>query len=315
MNKILMKVLLTILFISCGLSVNSQGSNVRKYLDSSGFLIDKSHAFFYSETQKDGNYLVTRTYFVESNKISSIITTTEQEKIKKQIGLQLLCNKNGIVQSINLVNEKGEINHSLQFDKNGNPDNKVGFIENKLKSENVSNDILTKGFATYKRYYDNGTIEDSIYVSDSGKIYKSYHFYETGNLYVNTSFNNADKKFVVKRFSESGNIIPDFIDRKAPQFPNGIRGWQIYLERNLNRDLPVVNGAPPGKYTVTLNFLVNKNGNVEDVVAENNPGYGIMEEAIRIIKNSPKWEPGIEYGKVAEYHHKQGITFVVSQQR
>src|SRR6476469_10516113 len=34
----------------------------------------------------------------------------------------------------------------------------------------------------------------------------------------------------------------------AAEFPGGLSGWQKYLERTLNRDLPVENGAPPGKY-------------------------------------------------------------------
>ena len=58
----------------------------------------------------------------------------------------------------------------------------------------------------------------------------------------------------------------------AAEFPGGLPAWTKYLERNLNRDLPVENGAPPGKYTVVVSFIVSKTGAISDVVAENDPG-------------------------------------------
>src|SRR6478752_2446669 len=60
----------------------------------------------------------------------------------------------------------------------------------------------------------------------------------------------------------------------AAEYLGGLAAWSKYLERNLNRDLPVENGAPPGKYTVIVSFIVSKTGDVSEVAAENDPGYG-----------------------------------------
>ncbi|OIR12147.1 hypothetical protein GALL_63980 [mine drainage metagenome] len=98
------------------------------------------------------------------------------------------------------------------------------------------------------------------------------------------------------------------------EFPGGLPAWTKYLERNLNRDLPVENGAPPGKYTVYVTFIVDKTGGISDVQAENDPGYGTKEEAIRVIKKGPAWKPAIQNGRNVIYRHKQGITFVVSEE-
>jgi hypothetical protein len=65
----------------------------------------------------------------------------------------------------------------------------------------------------------------------------------------------------------------------AAEFPGGLPAWTKYLERNLNSDLPVENGAPPGKYTVVVSFIVSKTGDISDVSAENDPGYGNKAEA------------------------------------
>ncbi|GAC1536886.1 MAG: hypothetical protein NVS3B15_17250 [Sediminibacterium sp.] len=97
------------------------------------------------------------------------------------------------------------------------------------------------------------------------------------------------------------------------EFPGGLPAWQKYLERNLNRDLPVENGAPPGKYTVTVSFIVDKSGNISEVQAENDPGYGTKEEAIRVIRKGPAWKPAVQNGRNVIYRHKQGITFLVSE--
>ncbi len=96
------------------------------------------------------------------------------------------------------------------------------------------------------------------------------------------------------------------------EFPGGRAAWQKYLERNLNRDLPSENGAEPGKYTVIVSFLVDKNGNISDVSAENDPGHGTKDEAIRVIKKGPAWKPAVQNGRNVAYRARQPITFVVS---
>jgi protein TonB len=98
------------------------------------------------------------------------------------------------------------------------------------------------------------------------------------------------------------------------EFPGGLPAWSKYLERTLNRDLPVENGAPPGKYTVVVSFIVSKDGSISDVAAENDPGYGTKNEAIRVITKGPKWKPAVQNGRNVIYRHKQSITFVVSEE-
>ncbi|NCI47441.1 energy transducer TonB [Sediminibacterium soli] len=98
------------------------------------------------------------------------------------------------------------------------------------------------------------------------------------------------------------------------EFPGGLSGWTKYLERTLNRDLPVENGAPPGKYTVIVSFIVAKDGAISDVVAENDPGYGTKGEAVRVIQKGPKWKPAVQNGRNVIYRHKQSITFMVSEE-
>jgi protein TonB len=104
-----------------------------------------------------------------------------------------------------------------------------------------------------------------------------------------------------------------YVVQNPAEFPGGASAWSKYLERNLNRDLPINNGAPAGKYTVVVSFTVDKNGAISDVLAENNPGYGTDLEAIRVIKKGPSWKPAVQNGRNVIYRHKQSITFQVAE--
>lgn len=90
--------------------------------------------------------------------------------------------------------------------------------------------------------------------------------------------------------------------------------WIKFLERNLNAQVPIDNNAPPGKYTVILQFVVDVDGTISDIKALNNPGYGLDEEAIRVIKKSKKWEPAIQNGRQVKAYRKQPITFLVTEE-
>ncbi len=96
------------------------------------------------------------------------------------------------------------------------------------------------------------------------------------------------------------------------RFPDGLAGWTKFLEKNLNRDLPVNNGAPAGIYTVVVSFVVNKEGIISEVQAENDPGYGTGAEAVRAIKKGPNWIPAEQNGTKVIYRQRQAISFRVS---
>ena len=89
--------------------------------------------------------------------------------------------------------------------------------------------------------------------------------------------------------------------------------WENFLRRNLNQDTPVDNGAPPGNYRVTVSFRVDRDGNVTEVKALNDPGYGTAQEAVRAIKASGKWEPGIQNNQKVISRKKQSIVFNVQE--
>lgn len=98
------------------------------------------------------------------------------------------------------------------------------------------------------------------------------------------------------------------------RFPGGPEAWRKFLEKNLSNTVPIENGAPAGRYTVIVSFVVDKEGMVSDVKAENNPGHGTAEEAVRVIKRGPKWQPAVQNGRNVTYRQRQSITFEVNEE-
>src|SRR3954468_15444009 len=78
----------------------------------------------------------------------------------------------------------------------------------------------------------------------------------------------------------------DKVDIEA-KFQGGEIAWRKFLEQNLRANVPVDKGAPMGAYTVWVQFIVNKEGKIEDVKALTNYGYGMEQEVSRIIKIGP----------------------------
>ena len=126
------------------------------------------------------------------------------------------------------------------------------------------------------------------------------------------SYDEALKNEIRSKYLLKGEKL--FTQAQTPaQFPGGEPGWQKYLQRNLNRDMIVEKGGPPGKYIVVVSFIVDKEGNLSDIHALNDPGYGTKDEALRMIEKGPKWVPAEQNGKPVIYRHEQKITWMVSE--
>jgi protein TonB len=119
------------------------------------------------------------------------------------------------------------------------------------------------------------------------------------------------KQIVEEKKEEDENKIFDKVEIEA-KFPGGDAKWRQYLERNLSANVPVDNGAPEGTYTTVIQFVVDKEGNISDVRPMTSHGYGMEEEAMRVIKKGPAWTPAVQNGRQVKAYRKQPITFQVT---
>ncbi|HEX8331352.1 MAG TPA: hypothetical protein VF622_01950, partial [Segetibacter sp.] len=80
---------------------------------------------------------------------------------------------------------------------------------------------------------------------------------------------------------------------KEPRFSGGLEGWGVFMEQNLNAQVAADAAAPRGLYPVTVQFVVNKQGELSKIKAISIPKgcQPCAAEAIRVLSKSPRWEP------------------------
>lgn len=97
-------------------------------------------------------------------------------------------------------------------------------------------------------------------------------------------------------------------------FPGGETAWKTFLQQNLRANVPIKKKAPVGKYTVMIQFIVDLEGNLSDMKALTNHGYGMEKEVIRLLGKSPKWKPAYQNGRPVKAYRKQPVIFMISQE-
>ena len=204
-----------------------------------------------------------------------------------------------------------------EYEKSGNYFKGTSYYKNSghLFGRGIFIDTIDyKRIGTMVNYYESGELKDSSIYDNSGTALKEYSFYKSGKIYKQSILDEHTYGLKVDMFTENGKLIADSSYHQVPaQFKGGLKEWSNYLGEHLNSDIPAKKNAPAGKYTVVVIFIVDLNGDVVNVEAENDPGYGTKQEAIRVIKKAPRWHPAIKNGKPVIYRHRQSITFVVSE--
>jgi periplasmic protein TonB len=136
---------------------------------------------------------------------------------------------------------------------------------------------------------------------------------------------NFDQEGAVDKGLVDETVLDDkkgIVEGKKDEEPKGpfvtvevpakfIGDWEKFLRKNLNSQTPVDNGSPAGKHSVLIRFVVDEQGNVSNIVPLTKLGYGMEEEAIRVLKKAPKWKPAIQNGYEVKAYHTQMITFEV----
>jgi periplasmic protein TonB len=82
---------------------------------------------------------------------------------------------------------------------------------------------------------------------------------------------------------------------QQPTFPGGVVEMMTFIKKHLNYPREAANMGIEGKVIVT--FEVGKDGKIEKVKVVKGIGYGADEEAERVVKMMPPWEPGKMNGR------------------
>lgn len=96
---------------------------------------------------------------------------------------------------------------------------------------------------------------------------------------------------------EDNNVYSSAGIEVQPEFPGGAAGFAKFVQRNYRTDVITENISSDLKGRVFVEFVVEKDGSLTDIKVIRDLGYGTGAEAIRMLKNAPKWSPGEQNGK------------------
>jgi len=95
--------------------------------------------------------------------------------------------------------------------------------------------------------------------------------------------------------AESSVQAPLMVASQMPQFPGGNAAMLSFLNEKLSYPQAAKDFHIQGN--VYVQFVVKADGSLSDTRVVRGLGYGCDQEALRIIKSMPKWQPGKQNGK------------------
>lgn len=80
---------------------------------------------------------------------------------------------------------------------------------------------------------------------------------------------------------------------KMPEYPGGINAFRQFIAENYINPKTDKNI----KGTIVLTFVIEPDGSLSSIKVIRDLGYGTGAEAVRVLKKSKKWKPGVQNGR------------------
>lgn len=95
---------------------------------------------------------------------------------------------------------------------------------------------------------------------------------------------------------------------EMPKFKGGESAMMEFLMMNMKYPQTAVKAKQQG--IAIVGFVVRKDGTIGDVQITKSAGHAVLdEEAMRVVKSMPAWEPGKQKGKPVNVKYYVPITF------
>lgn len=156
-------------------------------------------------------------------------------------------------------------------------------------------------------YRENARAGTWNYLNDTGKVVRE-EVYENGVL-VKT----IDPDTVKANHADSDSFEAKLKDGRFREamMAGGDPAFKEYLMKNLNGDVATL--SKKGGVVKVL-FIIQTSGEVSDVHLRKSVEFVLDEEALRVIRSSPKWIPALENKQPIKAYRLQPITFSVVEE-
>lgn len=148
----------------------------------------------------------------------------------------------------------------------------------------VSNDVINEE--------SNEATEETDFVDDVDESQSDYSSNETA---MNEEASNSD-----------GNSIDD-VKEVMPEFPGGPQALMDYLKANVIFPKVAEDDGIQGR--VVVSYVIDIDGSITDVQVVQSVHPALDKEAMRVVRNMPKWIPGKHDGKAVQVKYSLPINF------
>jgi protein TonB len=131
----------------------------------------------------------------------------------------------------------------------------------------------------------------------------------TAAITIDTKVGAIDEMTAI---TEGGETQAVFVNVEvSPTFPGGIKAFMEYVARNYKFPEEAKSHGINGK--LFLSFIVEKDGSLTDIQVLKDLGCGTGPEAVRLLKQAPKWKPGIQNGRPVRVRYQLPIALQIRE--
>ena len=91
--------------------------------------------------------------------------------------------------------------------------------------------------------------------------------------------------------------------------------WLAYLDQHLQLDQAASDTTPSGIYILTVIFVINNVGCINDIKVLKDPGYGLGQKASDVISAYQQWIPAERNGRKVRAFRKQVVTLKINKEK
>lgn len=189
--------------------------------------------------------------------------------------------------------------------------NKTKYILQETTFSEEGEDI--HNILSYKEFADSGILYKRIELVRGVKK-SGFYYYPNGSIRGTAIFNAQGDIIEQNGYDENGGATRQYYFAKEPELIGDATSWRMHIYRKLRTKLFYQNKAPLGDYKLELSFFVNVDGTISDIEVDKNPGFGMKEEATRLVKTVGKWNAGYINGQKARLPQRLTLSFRLDEE-
>lgn len=202
--------------------------------------------------------------------------------------------------------ENGQLEYTGNFHKGDKHGIWQGFYQDGSKDYYSTYDYgkITGQSTTW---YPDGTVSSSGTFDQGRAIGSIQFFHPNGQLAAEEFYENGDRTAVKWYYDNGMEKEYTGIDMIDPSFPGGDKEMAVFINEHMKYPEDARNRYIDG--TVYIRFTVDFDGSIKDISVAKGVHELLDNEAMRIIKAMPNWNPGIHHNRPVSVQYTVSISF------